>query len=45
MTRYINEFTFRLNEGNVARHTMKRLESLVTGAVGKRLTYQQLTSD
>ena len=23
MTRYINEFTFRLDEGNVAHHTMK----------------------
>ena len=43
MARYIDEFTFRLNEGNVARHTMKRLDSLVNGAVGKRLTYQELT--
>ena len=38
MARYIDEFTFRLNEGNVARPTMQRLESLVKGAVGKRLT-------
>ena len=42
MARYIDEFTFRLNEGNVARHTMKRLESLVKGAVGKRLAYAAL---
>ena len=42
MARYIDEFTFRLNEGNVARHTMKRLESLVKGAVGKRLTFAAL---
>ena len=43
--RYVNEFTFRLNEGNVTRHTMKRLESLVKGAIGKRLTYQRLIAD
>ena len=42
MARYIDEFTFRLNEGNVARPTMQRLESLVKGAVGKRLTYAAL---
>jgi hypothetical protein len=27
--RYVNEFTFRLNEGNVKNHTLTRLESLV----------------
>ena len=43
MARYVNEFTFRLNEGNVRIPTMKRLESLVKGAVGKRLTYAELT--
>lgn len=42
IARCVNEFTFRLNEGNVAHHTMKRLESLVKGAIGKRLTYQRL---
>ena len=45
LARYVNEFTFRLNEGNVSRHTMKRLESLVKGAIGKRLNYQRLTAD
>ena len=44
MARYVNEFTFRLNEGNVKIPTMKRLDSLVKGTVGKRLTYQQLTA-
>lgn len=44
MKRYIDEFTFRLNEGNVARHTMQRLEELVKGAIGKRLTYKALIS-
>ena len=42
MARYVNEFTFRLNEGNVKRHTWERLESLVKGSIGKRLTYKQL---
>ena len=45
MARYINEFTFRLNEGNVRVHTMKRINSLIDGAVGKRLTYERLTAD
>ena len=42
MAAYINEFTFRLNEGNVKRPTMDRLNSLVRGAIGKRLTYREL---
>ena len=45
MARYINEFTFRLNEGNVKRHTWDRLESLVKGTFGKRLTYERLIED
>jgi transposase-like protein len=40
--RYVNEFTFRLNEGNVKRHTLERLDSLVTATFGKRLTYKEL---
>ena len=42
LTRYINEFTFRLGKGNVRRTTMQRLDSLVRGAMGKRLTYATL---
>lgn len=42
LTRYVDEFTFRLNEGNVERHTMERLASLSAAAVGKRLTYKAL---
>ena len=45
MARYVDEFTFRLNQGNVKRHTSERLERLVRGAVGKPLTYQALTAD
>jgi transposase-like protein len=40
--RYVDEFAFRLNEGNVQRHTLRRLDSFVDGAAGKRLTYKRL---
>jgi transposase-like protein len=40
--RYVDEFTFRLNEGDVKRHTMRRLESFIDAIVGKRLTYKRL---
>ena len=40
--RYVDEFSFRLNEGNVKNHTMMRLDSFVKGAAGKRLTYKGL---
>lgn len=40
--RYVNEFAFRLNDGNCKRHTLKRLDSLVDAAAGKRLTYARL---
>jgi hypothetical protein len=41
--RCVDEFTFRLNEGNVERHTLGRLDSFVDGVAGKRLTYKRLT--
>lgn len=40
--RYADEFAFRLNEGNVKRHTLERLDSFVDGVAGKRLTYKML---
>jgi transposase-like protein len=40
--RYVDEFSFRLNEGNVRYHTLTRLENLVGSAAGKRLTYKAL---
>ena len=40
--RYVNEFTFRLNDGDVKRHTMDRIASLLDASVGKRLTYEGL---
>jgi hypothetical protein len=42
LRRYVNEFTFCLNDGNVARHTLLRLDSFVDGTAGKRLTYKAL---
>lgn len=44
LARYVNEFTFRLNDGDVKRHTMERLASLVTASVGPRITYKELTA-
>ena len=40
--RYVDEFSFRLNEGNVKNHTLTRLNSFVDGVTGKRLTYKGL---
>ena len=42
LDRYVNEFSFRLNEGNVKHHTLTRLDSFVDGVAGKRLTYKGL---
>ena len=42
--RYVDEFTFRLNQGNVARHTTERLDSFVDAIRGKRLTFSRLTA-
>lgn len=43
--RYVDEFTWRLNEGNVKRHSLERLASFVDAIVGKRLTYERLISE
>lgn len=40
--RYVDEFAFRLNDGNVERPTMARLDSFVDGMAQKRLTYAEL---
>ncbi len=40
--RYMNEFAFRLNDGNVSRHTLERLDSFIGAADGCRLTYARL---
>jgi transposase-like protein len=40
--RYVDEFTWRLNDGNVKVHTLTRLDSFIDAIVGKRLTYARL---
>ncbi len=45
MAKYINEFTFRLNDGNVKIHTMERINSLIIGMIGKKLPYKILIRD
>ena len=40
--RYVNEFTFRLNDGNVKVPTLDRLNSLIAATAHKRLTYADL---
>lgn len=42
MQRYVDEFMFRLNEGNCANQTMDRVNALLGRVVGKRITYQIL---
>lgn len=42
LNRYVQEFAFRLNAGNVNRSTLDRLDSFVAGTIGKRLTYKDL---
>lgn len=44
IARYINEFTWRLNDGKVQRHTLRRLESFIDAVVGRRITYSELTA-
>lgn len=40
--RYVDEFAFRLNDGNVKRHTLDRLDSFVRATAGKGITYREL---
>jgi transposase-like protein len=42
--RYVDEFTFRLTDGSVKRHTWDRLDSFVDAVAGKRITYKRLTA-
>ena len=40
---YVNEFVFRLNDGNCERDTQDRLNSLFNKMAGKQITYKELT--
>lgn len=42
LDRYVNEFTFRLNEGNCQVDTKDRMDALFGAMVGKRVTYKEL---
>ena len=42
--RYVNEATFRLNEGNVKIHTLDRLAAFAERAFHQRITYKELTA-
>lgn len=44
LARYVDEFTFRLNDGDVKQHTLTRLDSFVRATVGRRITYAELTA-
>jgi transposase-like protein len=43
--RYIDEFAWRLNEGNVARHTWERLDSFIGAVTGRQITYKELIAN
>jgi transposase-like protein len=45
LARYVDEFTFRLNEGDVKHHTLRRLDSFIDALRGKRLTYARLIAE
>jgi transposase-like protein len=42
LARYVDEVAFRLNAGDVANHTLERLDSFIASVDGKRLTYARL---
>lgn len=44
LARYVNEFAWRLNEGNVTRHTLERLDSFVDAVTGRQITYKRLVA-
>lgn len=45
LARYVNEATFRLNEGNVKIHTLNRMASFLGYAFQHRITYKRLTAE
>lgn len=44
LSRYVDEFTLRLNDGNVARHTLQRIDSLTQAMFSGHITYRELTA-
>jgi len=43
LQRYVDEFAFRLNNGNVKFFTFDRIGASINSVVGRRLTYSELT--
>ena len=43
LQRYVDEFAFRLNEGNCSVRSMDRVNALFNKGIGVRLTYRGLT--
>lgn len=41
--RYLNEATFRLNDGNCEVQTNERIDAMIAGSFGKRITYVDAT--
>lgn len=44
LQRYVDEFAFRLNEGNCKNHTLDRIDAFIQKSVGARLSYATLIS-
>lgn len=44
LQRYVDEFSYRLNEGNVRVHTMDRIDALLGKAIEKLITYAAVTA-
>ena len=44
LQRYVDEFAYRLNEGNCKVHILDRIDALLRRTVGKRITYATLTA-
>ncbi len=42
LQRYVDEFAYRLNEGNCKVHTLDRIDALIKKTNGVRLTYTNL---
>jgi hypothetical protein len=45
LARYLSEFSWRLSEGAVTRHTWKRLDSFIAAVTGHPITYKELIAE
>ena len=43
LKKYIDEFSFRLNDGNVKTDTQDQLDALFRNMAGKTITFEELT--